>query len=454
MTDILSPAAGLHAQRTNDELSVAATLPRQAKTVSDTGLEPRLVTELVVKTLHASGKTPLPVLSGKLKLSVSVLREVLTQLIAEQQAEVAWCGESDIDVQYQLTPIGQRTAAEYLAHSRYIGPAPVPLAVYKAVVERQSLRQPGAARIRRAELAAALADDGLDPAVRDVIGAALHAQRALLLYGPSGSGKTTLARKLGRLLQGAVAVPYAILAERQVIQVYDPLLHQAPPPLPRQQEDRRSCDARWAICQRPLVQVGANLTREMLDLRADPGAGVLRPPPHFLANNGLLIVDDVGRQRVPVSEMLNRWIGALDQGADQLSLPGGHAETIPFDATVVFATSLPPAEVFDDAFLRRIGYKVALGPLPEPAYRALLMRQCHLHGVQYDERGADYVVAQLHRRSGRPLLAGYPHELLGRIADFAGFAGTEPCLSAAALDQAWASMFATCGAAPGAPAAH
>ncbi|HWJ95515.1 MAG TPA: ATP-binding protein, partial [Telluria sp.] len=168
----------------------------------------------------------------------------------------------------------------------------------------------------------------------------------------------------------------------------------------------------------------------------------------------MLIVDDVGRQRMPVAEMLNRWIGPLDQGVDQLALPGGHAEAVPFDAAVVFATNLPPAQVFDDAFLRRIGYKVALGALPEAGYRALLRRQCHLHGIGYDERGAEYLVAQLHGRSARPLLAGYPHELLGRIADFAGFAGTEPSLSAAALDQAWASMFATCGAAPGAQPAH
>ncbi|HWJ93396.1 MAG TPA: ATP-binding protein, partial [Telluria sp.] len=277
MTDIPLAAAGLHGHHTHDELALSAILPRQAKTVHDTGLPPRLVTELVVKTLHAGGKTPLPVLSGKLKLPVSVLREVLSQLIAEQQAEVAWCGDSDIDVQYQLTAIGQRTAADYLAQSRYVGPAPVPMALYKTVVERQSLRQPGMPRVNRAELAALLAEDGLEAPVREMIGAALHAQRALLLYGPSGSGKTTLARKLGRLLQGAIAVPYAILAERQIIQVHDPLLHQAAP-LPRQLDERRSGDARWAICQRPLVQVGTSLTRDMLDLREDPGAGVLRPP--------------------------------------------------------------------------------------------------------------------------------------------------------------------------------
>jgi predicted ATPase with chaperone activity len=444
MIETLSPPAELRARSSPDDPAIASILPRQAKSVRDTGLEPRLVTELVVKVLHASGKTPLPVLSGKLKLSVSVLREVLNQLMAEQQIEVAWCGDSDIDVQYQLTAIGQKSAAEYLQESRYVGPAPVPLAVYKNVVERQSLRAQGAERIGRAELAAALADDGLEPAVRDMLGAALHAQRALMLYGPSGSGKSTLARKLGRLLQGAVAVPYAVLVERQIILVHDPLVHLAPPPLPRLQEDRRSCDARWAICQRPVVHVGTSLTRDMLDLRHDHAAGVLRAPPQLQANNGMLVVDDVGRQRVPVAEMLNRWIGPLDQGTDQLVLPGGHTESVPFDAAVVFATNLPPNEVFDDAFMRRIGYKVQVGALPDQAYRALVRRQCRLRGIDCDEAALEHLVTRLHGASSRPLLAGYPHELLGHVADFASFAGTEPRLTVGALDQAWHSMFATC----------
>jgi energy-coupling factor transporter ATP-binding protein EcfA2 len=448
MIETQEPAAFLADQQgargAEEQLEIASILPRQAKSVRDTGLEPRLVTELVVKTIQANGKSPLPMLSGKLRLSVSVLREVLGQLMAEQQVEVAWCGDSDIDVQYQLTAFGQKSAGEYLARSRYVGPAPVPLATYRSVVERQSLRRTGAARVAPAELAAATAEDGLDPAVREVIGAALHSNRSLLLYGPSGSGKTTLAKKLGRLLQGPVAVPYAILVERQIIQFHDPLLHLAPPPLPRQQEERRSCDMRWAICQRPVVHVGAGLTREMLDLRQDTFAGVLRAPPHFQANNGMLIIDDVGRQRMPAAEMLNRWTGPLDQGLDQLCLPGGQTEMVPFDAAVVFATNLAPEQVFDQSFMRRIGYKVPLGALSEAAYRNVLRRQCRLRGIEYDECAADHLLARLHPRTRQPLLASYPYELLGRIADFASFEGREPSLTPATVEQAWSSMTATC----------
>jgi energy-coupling factor transporter ATP-binding protein EcfA2 len=420
---------------------VAPVLPRQAKTVRDTGLEPRFVTDLVLKTIEATGKAPLPLLAGKLRLSISVLREVLNPLIAEQQVEVAWCGESDIDMQYQLTAIGQRGALDALARCRYVGPAPVTLASYRAVVERQALRHADAERITPAQLAGALGEDGLAPAARDVLGAALYARRSLLLYGPSGGGKTTLARKLGRLLPGPIAVPYALMAGRQVIRLYDPAVHVAPPPVARQHEERRSCDARWTVCQRPLVHVGAELGRDMLDLRYDAEEGVYHAPPHLQANNGMLVLDDVGRQRIAAAELLNRFIGPLDAGRDQLSLQGGQAELVPFDAAVVFATNLAPGSVFDDAALRRIGYKAEIGAWSPHAYRALLRRQCRMRRIDAEDAAVDHLVDRLHPQSGRPLLACYPGELLDRVADFAGFAGTEPRLTIAAVEQAWRSMF-------------
>jgi energy-coupling factor transporter ATP-binding protein EcfA2 len=370
-----------------------------------------------------------------------VLREILNPLIAEQQVEVAWCGESDIDMQYQLTAIGQRAAHDALARCRYVGPAPVTLASYRAVVERQALRHADAERITPAQLAGALGEDGLAPAARDVLGAALYARRSLLLFGPSGGGKTTLARKLGRLLPGPIAVPYALMAGRQVIRLYDPAVHVAPPPVARQHEERRSCDARWTVCQRPLVHVGAELGRDMLDLRYDAEEGVYHAPPHLQANNGMLVLDDVGRQRIAAAELLNRFIGPLDAGCDQLSLQGGQAELVPFDAAVVFATNLAPGSVFDDAALRRIGYKAEIGAWSPHAYRSLLRRQCRMRRIEAEDAAVDHLVDRLHPQSGRALLACYPGELLDRVADFAGFAGAEPRLTIAAAEQAWRSMF-------------
>ena len=319
--------------------NLAAVLPRQPRTVRDTGLDVRLVTALVVKSLHADGKTPLSQLTGRLRLSVSVLREVLQALVGTQQAEVAYSGDSDLDVHYQLTALGQRAAGDYLAESRYVGPAPVTLAAWRAVVTRQSQRQPDAARVTRTELDAVLDGDGLAPAIREQIGAALYSGRPLLLYGPSGSGKTSLARKLARLRQDPIAVPYAVLVNHEIIQLHDLTLH----PLPlhvRALEERRSGDARWALSQRPLVHVGPELARDMLELRSDLGSGVLHAPPHILANNGLLVVDDVGRQRVPPGELLHRWLGALEAGLDHVTVPGGPTHALPFDVSLVLVTSL------------------------------------------------------------------------------------------------------------------
>jgi hypothetical protein len=439
-----APRAAQPAPTLEDGPEIAPILPRQAKTVRDTGLEPRFVTDLVLKSIQSIGKAPLAVLAGKLRLSINVLREVLNPLIAEQQVEVAWCGESDIDMQYQLTAIGQRGAAEALARCRYVGPAPVTLASYRAVVERQALRHAQSECVTPAQLAAALGEDGMAPGTRDILGAALYARRSLLLYGPSGSGKTQLAGKLGRLLPGPIAVPYALIVGRQVIRLYDPALHVSPPPLARQQEERRSCDARWTICQRPLVHVGAELGREMLDLRYDAEEGLYHAPPHLQANNGMLVIDDVGRQRIGAAELLNRFIGPLDAGIDQLTLQGGQAEAVPFDAAVVFATNLAPGAILDDAALRRIGYKAEIGAWPASAYRTLLRRQCRLRRIEYDDAAAEHLIERLHVQSGRALLACYPGELLDRIADFAGLAGQDARLTTTSVEQAWRSMFIAC----------
>lgn len=422
----------------------AATLPPQPKTVRETGLELSMLVALAAKSMYSVAKIPLPAIAGKLRLSIGVMREVLDAMVLEQMAEAGWGGDTDLDLQYHLTATGKQRAAEYLARCRYAGPAPVTLQAYREVCLRQSTRQAGAPRIGAAEMAAAFADDHLDVAVCEQLGASLQSSRSLLLYGPSGSGKSTLARKLGQLQQGLVAVPNAILVDQDIVQFYDPLVHLAPTLAARQGENQRSVDTRWSLCQRPVVQVGAELSQEMLDLRFDSANGVYQAPPHLMANGGMLVVDDLGRQRVAPADLLNRWSTPLEAGIDQLTVDGGHKIGVPFDATLVFVTNYAPARLLDDASMRRVGYKIQVGALTEQNYRALLRHQCRLLRIAHDDAVAEHLLTRLHGPAGRPLLASYPRELLGRIRDFASFSGIAPRLTIATLEQAWTSMFAGC----------
>lgn len=428
-------------------------LPPQPKSLRETGLERQLVVELIAKLLFVDGRTHLSALTTRLRLSLNVLREVLDFMVGEQVVEVAWRGESDIEVQYQLTGSGKQRATAFLERCAYIGAAPVTLEAYRAMVARQSWRAQEQ-RIGSDDLAAVLGGAHAGPGMLDVVGAALHSGRSLLLYGPPGSGKSTLALQLGQLLHGLVAVPYAIVAGLDIIQLYDPAQHLPPAPQhvshARQALERRSTDIRWVLCQRPVIHVGAELDAGMLELRHDAGGGCYQAPPHVRANNGMLVVDDLGRQRLSAPELLTRLMQPLARGVDQLGLPGGVKLSMPFDNALVLATNVPPGELLDPALLRRIGYKVHVGPLADSAYRALFRQQCHLAGIGVDETVLQHLLQQLHGAGGRPLLASYPQELLSRISDFAGFAGSAPRLTVAALEQAWASLFASCDLPPAA----
>lgn len=429
------------------DADVEAIVPPQPTCLRDTGLERALVLSLIAKTIARLGTAHMPVLAGKLRLSMSVLREAVGTMLAEQLIEVARRGDSDIDIEYQLTGPGQAFAAAALAECRYVGPAPVTLDALRAAIVRDARRHAAAPRIGAAALAAALCDgpgdEVVDAALRSQLGAAVYGGRPLLLHGAPGCGKTTLAVKLGRLLQGVVAVPYAVLIDHRIVALHDAAIHQ-PPPLQGRQFDERRNDGRWLVCQRPVVRVGAELTRAMLDCRFDAANGIYHAPPQLQASGGLLIIDDLGCQHERVDTLLNRLLGPLERGLDILTLQGGHMEAVPFTVSTVFATSRAPQALMDAGLLRRIAYKVEIGPLATPAYLALLRRQCALAQLPWDEAAAAYLLQGLHAPSGRPMLACLPGELVARIVDAAGFAGIAPRLCPATLDQAWRTLFACC----------
>jgi hypothetical protein len=310
-------------------------------------------------------------------------------------------------------------------------------------VQRQSVFGMG---VTQQALVEALRGVVIRAEIRDQIGAAMNSDRAIMLYGPAGSGKTFIAEQMGRMLSGNVAVPHAISVDGEIIRVYDPLVHEpvhegAAPE--RSIDNRARTDRRWVLCHRPLVISGGELTLDMLDLVYDPRAGYYQAPPHFKANNGLFLVDDLGRQMVTPRQLMNRWIVPMDRRHDYLMLRNGGKFQVPFDVMLVFSTNLTPADVADDAFLRRIGYKIFVGELPLGEYRQILQEVCTQRGVAYFDETFDLMVRDYHGRYQRPLLACYPRDLLNQIVDFSAYHGRKAEFTPDMLDWAWHNYFAS-----------
>jgi energy-coupling factor transporter ATP-binding protein EcfA2 len=278
------------------------------------------------------------------------------------------------------------------------------------------------------------------------VGAAMNSGRAILIYGPAGSGKTYLAEHLAALQPGNIPVPHAISVGGEIIQVFDPLIHEPVAGAGAGGLIRSSSDERWRWCRRPVVIAGGELTLQTLDLQFDPATRYYQAPPHLKANGGVFVVDDLGRQLVSPRDLMNRWIVPLDRNRDYLSLHTGFKFSVPFDMTVMFSTNLTPSDIADEAFLRRFGYKVHLGPMDLASYRRVFEQACRGMEVAFDPAGFDWLIEHRHAREGRLLLACYPRDLVGRVRDFAAYDGSTPRATVEALARAWTTYFTTAGA--------
>lgn len=411
--------------------------------VEDTGLDFSFLVELLMKVLYVRGQLRLPDLAAHVKLPLVALQPLLTFMRSERLCEMVRHGETDGTMAYTLTDLGRARAKEFLERSQYAGPAPVSLDAYVKQVAKQSIMDMGVTRetLKQAFEGIVVRQDLLNQ-----FGAAMNSGRPILVYGPAGSGKTFLSERLVGLLSGSVAVPYAIEIGNEVIQVFDPVVHEPVPVDDARQGllDRgRHHDGRWVLCRRPVVLTGAELTLPMVDLQFDQKARFYQAPPQIKANNGLFIVDDLGRQLVSPQDLMNRWIVPLDRHVDYFALHTGKKFQMSFDVIVVFSSNLQPSKLADEAFLRRLGYKIFVGPLPEADYRRIFVQVCEQNGIPYDENGYRYLVEELHSRNDKPLLACVPRDILNQLRDFARFNGREPALSHDLLDWAWHNYFAS-----------
>jgi predicted ATPase with chaperone activity len=408
-------------------------------TIEGTGLDIGLLTDLALKALYYTGQATAAQLGSMLGLSQPVMQEVLAILTRDKLCEVTGSeGHGPTSYRYRMTERGTEHTAAAFERNTYVGLAPVPLADYVCQVRQQSVSQ---VRFDQTTVEGALADLVLSPDTRKRIGRAIASGRSTLVYGATGNGKSTVLRSLGEALSGHMLIPHAVEVYGHIVRLFDPSKHSSPEDQPRGSGPPGRQDRRWHMSARPTVLAGGELSRHSLELVFNDRSKVYEAPLQLKANGGILIIDDFGRQQMPAVELLNRWIVALEGGVDHLTLHTGQTIEVPFDVIPLFSTNLDPEELADEAFLRRIRYKVEI---PDPSleeFRLIFARVCQQNGLRADESVIGHLLTQWYEPSGRQLRGCHPRDLVEAVVDAAHYEGKTPVLAPETVDEACHTYF-------------
>jgi hypothetical protein len=418
-----------------------ALVPQAPATPEETGLSFEQLKQLVVKALYA-GEASGTTLGERLRLPYALFDHLVEHLRAEKLIEVRGAaGTGTAGYRYGLTDLGRERAGTYLDANQYIGPAPVPLAQYCAYVRsaRDARGYLGRDRLRDGFTHLVVSAETLDQ-----LGPAVNSGKSIFLYGPPGNGKTVVAEGIGRAMGGEIFVPHAIDVDGQVITMFDPVNHA---PLEAEETGAPTLvksaprDRRWVRVKRPVVTVGGELTLDMLDLSFNAISKFYEAPLQLKANGGVFVVDDFGRQRIRPRDLLNRWIVPLESRVDYLTLHTGKKFEIPFDVLIVFATNLNPESLADEAFLRRIPYKIyAKNPTPEEFARIMELN-CRRKGLAFDPVVVDYLLRRHYEPRNLEMRACHPRDLVDQVIDMCRYQDRTPVISRELLDAACASYF-------------
>jgi predicted ATPase with chaperone activity len=387
---------------------------------------------LALKTLYLAGPITVLDLAQQMRLGFDLTSELFSRMRTDQLCHVT--GMVGNVPKIAITSQGRSRALELLSQNQYTGPAPVSLENYVTMVRRQSVRN---MVVHRLDVERAFAHMVIDSNTLSQFGTALNSGAAIFLHGPPGVGKSAVAETMARVLaEDAVWVPYAVEIDGQIIVVYDPVLHdRVDEPKPEM------TDERWVRCHRPSVLVGGELTVEMMDLQFNPSTRFYVGPVQMKANNGALIIDDFGRQRLRPEELLNRWVVPLDRGIDFLTLAGGRKIEIPFEMLVVFATNMDPSSLVDAAFLRRIQTKIKIGACSDEQFHEIFRRVAAQQQLEVDPGLVDQLISLIRGTLNQELRACYPRDLVSQVCWAARFEDRKPSLDRAALMAAVDTYF-------------
>jgi predicted ATPase with chaperone activity len=408
--------------------------------IAESGLSQNLLEELAAKHLYEGGVMDMRELISRTALTGPVLEEIFATMRRNTYVQIHGPAVDRSALRFGLTDRGRAFAAEALLKSGYCGPAPVPIERYTQVVNAQSIHRH---QVSQTQMHQTFSDTVISATLLDQLGAAMHSGRPIFMYGAAGTGKTYMGQRLAWLLHDAVLVPHAIALGDSVIQLFDPLIHR--PINPSDNEPnvmlQEGFDLRFTLCHRPAVVSGGELTLDMLEIQYQPASRQYHAPVQLKANNGIYMIDDLGRQRVAPVDLFNRWIVPMESRQDYLSLQAGKRLPVPFDVILIFSTNLNPRDLADDAFLRRLGHKIRFDYLRPEEYTKIWLQVCGDRSINFDPEVLDFVLNELHATHKIPLLPCHPRDLLGMALDYSRYLGGSNRLTKKTLEVTWNNYF-------------